>query len=162
MQRVNHLPFWNRQHPSYTAENLKPCLLSFWALFGIHTTVAKINSAFCVSELMPPWEIQRIFLPQLRMNLGSSRCTSFVVRSLFKSKDFYTVPWNTKKTKLMKNSTSCMCHYNEYDLSWPLIKNITSFSFLLPWRKTNPKHPCQLFSWPESIHLSIQWITMSK
>lgn len=47
-----HLTFWNRQHPSYTAENLGPYLLYFWGLFCIHTTVAKINSAFCMSEFI--------------------------------------------------------------------------------------------------------------
>lgn len=41
-----HLTCWNRQHPTYTAENLGLYLLCFWGLFCIHTTVATIK--FCL------------------------------------------------------------------------------------------------------------------
>lgn len=47
-----HLTFWNRQHPSYGAENLGPYFLYFWGLFCIHITIAKINSAFCMSDFI--------------------------------------------------------------------------------------------------------------
>lgn len=138
-QGVNHLTFWNWQHPRYPAEDLEPYLLDLWRLLGIDATVAKTQFYLLCPCTLSTVRFTEAFFPQLPMKLGSSRCTSFVVVWCVKSKDFCSVHWKIKKTKLIKTSTSCVCHYDEYDPSWSKIKNITSSSFLLPRKKKQNK-----------------------